>query len=179
MLLRLRDADRARYVRIVRAIKPGRRRSSGIFVLVPERAVNGTGVLLRWQQEGSDTVLPADALSDGTLRFICLTVLLGQLDRPGLIVLDEPELGLHPFAITQLAEALRTASRESQVLLATQSVTLMNQFELGDLSSWTPRWCLRLRTAGPGPPRGVARGLLARRAVGEEHARRAPPPEHG
>jgi predicted ATPase len=47
--------------------------------------------------------------------------------------LDEPELGLHPFAIVQLAGMLRAASRESQVLLATQSVTLMNQFELDDL----------------------------------------------
>jgi predicted ATPase len=52
---------------------------------------------------------------------------------PGLIVLDEPELGLHPFAIVQLAEMLRAVSRDSQVLLATQSVTLMNQFELDDL----------------------------------------------
>ena len=90
-------------------------------------------VRLRWLQEGSDTVLPADALSDGTLRFICLAVLLGQSELPGLIILDEPELGLHPFAIVQLADMLRTASRASQVLLATQSVTLMNQFELGDL----------------------------------------------
>lgn len=95
--------------------------------LAPDR------VRLRWLQEGSDTVLPADALSDGTLRFICLTTLLGQPQLPGLIVLDEPELGLHPFAIVQLAGMLRAASQESQVLLATQSVTLMNQFELGDL----------------------------------------------
>jgi predicted ATPase len=47
--------------------------------------------------------------------------------------LDEPELGLHPFAIVQLAGMLRAASQGSQVLLATQSVTLMNQFELDDL----------------------------------------------
>lgn len=60
-------------------------------------------------------------------------MLLGQAELPGLIILDEPELGLHPFAIVQLADMLRTASRESQVLLATQSVTLMNQFELADL----------------------------------------------
>jgi predicted ATPase len=130
VLLRLRDGDRARYVRIARTVKqvaPFFRD----FVLDPELAADR--VRLRWQQEGSDTVLPADALSDGTLRFICLTVLLTQPELPGLIVLDEPELGLHPFAIVQLAEALRAASQESQVLLATQSVTLMNQFELDDL----------------------------------------------
>ncbi len=131
VLLRLRDnGDHARYQRILRMVKqvaPFFRD----FVLEPE--LNADRVRLRWQQEGSDTVLPADALSDGTLRFICLTVLLGQPELPGLIILDEPELGLHPFAIVQLADMLRTASRESQVLLATQSVTLMNQFELADL----------------------------------------------
>jgi predicted ATPase len=130
VMLRLRDGDRARYQRIVRTVKqvaPFFRD----FVLEPELADDR--VRLRWQQEGTDTVFPADALSDGTLRFICLATLLGQPELPGLIVLDEPELGLHPFAIVQLAEMLRAASRESQVLLATQSVTLMNQFELDDL----------------------------------------------
>ncbi|MGH3274342.1 MAG: AAA family ATPase [Streptosporangiaceae bacterium] len=72
-------------------------------------------------------------MSDGTLRFTCLAALLGQAELPGLVILDEPELGLHPSAIVQLAGMLRTASQESQVLLATQSVTLMNQFELDDL----------------------------------------------
>lgn len=130
VMLRLREANRARYQRIVRTVKqvaPFFRD----FVLEPELATER--VRLRWQQEGSDKVLPPDALSDGTLRFICLAVLLGQPELPGLIILDEPELGLHPFAIVQLAGMLHAASRESQVLLATQSVTLMNQFELGDL----------------------------------------------
>jgi predicted ATPase len=130
VLLRLRDGDSGHYRRIVRTVKqvaPFFRD----FVLEPELAADR--VQLRWRQEGSDTVLPADALSDGTLRFICLATLLGQPELPGLIVLDEPELGLHPFAIVQLAGMLRAVSQESQVLLATQSVTLMNQFELGDL----------------------------------------------
>jgi len=130
VLLRMRDGDRGHYQRIIRTLKqvaPFFRD----FVLEPELAPDR--VRLRWLQEDSDTVLPADALSDGTLRFICLTALLGQPELPGLIVLDEPELGLHPFAIVQLAGMLRAASHESQVLLATQSVTLMNQFELGDL----------------------------------------------
>jgi predicted ATPase len=130
VMLRLRGGDPGRYRRIVRTVKqvaPFFRD----FVLEPELAPDR--VRLRWQQEGSDSVLPADALSDGTLRFICLAALLGQSELPGLIVLDEPELGLHPFAIVQLAGMLRSASQDSQVLLATQSVTLMNQFELGDL----------------------------------------------
>jgi predicted ATPase len=130
VLLRLRERDRVSYARIVATIKqiaPFFRD----FVLEPEIAEDR--VRLRWRQEGSDIVFPSDALSDGTLRFICLAVLLGQPELPGLIVLDEPELGLHPFAIVHLAEMLRTASRDRQVLIATQSVTLMNQFEFDDL----------------------------------------------
>jgi predicted ATPase len=130
VMLRMRDGDPTRYRRIIQAVRlvaPFFRD----FVLEPELAVDQ--VRLRWLQEGSDTVFPADALSDGTLRFICLVTLLGQAELPGLIILDEPELGLHPFAIVQLAEMLRSVSRESQVLLATQSVTLVNQFELDDL----------------------------------------------
>jgi predicted ATPase len=128
--LRLRDGDRRRYQRIVQTIKQAAPFFRD-FVLEPELAPDR--VQLRWQQEGSDTIFPADALSDGTLRFICLAALLGQPELPGLIILDEPELGLHPFAIVQLAGMLRAASQGSQVLLATQSVTLMNQFELDDL----------------------------------------------
>lgn len=130
VLLRLLKRDQASYERIVsvvRQVAPFFRD----FVLEPELAEDR--LRLRWRQEGSDVIFPADALSDGTLRFICLAALLGQPEPPGVIVLDEPELGLHPFAIVQLAEMLRAASRGSQVLIATQSVTLMNQFELNDL----------------------------------------------
>lgn len=128
VLLRLQEDEPVAYRRIVRTIQqvaPFFRD----FVLVERNE----RIQLRWKQEGSDTVFPASALSDGTLRFICLTTLLTMPDRPHLLVLDEPELGLHPYAIVQLAEMLRAASRESQVLIATQSVTLMNQFELDDL----------------------------------------------
>ncbi|GII85377.1 chromosome segregation protein SMC [Sphaerisporangium siamense] len=128
ILLRLQQEDHAAYRRIVRTIQqvaPFFRD----FVLIEE---NGR-LRLRWQQEASDVVFPADALSDGTLRFICLTTLLSLPDLPNLVVLDEPELGLHPYAIIQLADMLRAASSASQVLIATQSVTLMNQFEVDDL----------------------------------------------
>jgi predicted ATPase len=100
------------------------------FVLVPE---NNDRIRLRWRQVGSDAVFSAQQLSDGTLRFICLATLLLHPDLPGLVVLDEPELGLHPFAIVQLAGLLRQASARSQVLCATQSVTLVSQFELADV----------------------------------------------
>jgi predicted ATPase len=90
-------------------------------------------LLLRWRQVGSDVVFSANQLSDGTLRFICLAALLLSPDLPSVVVLDEPELGLHPFAVVQLAGTLRSASVRSQVVIATQSVTLMNLFELSDL----------------------------------------------
>ena len=129
VLLALRDADPAAYRRIVgtiRLVAPFFRD----FVLAPER---GDKIRLRWSQKDSDAVFSADQMSDGTLRFVCLAALLLHPDPPALMVLDEPELGLHPYAIVHLAELLRRASVRSQVIIATQSVTLMNQFELGDL----------------------------------------------
>ncbi|WP_370945914.1 AAA family ATPase [Amycolatopsis sp. cg5] len=124
-----RRADQAAYARIVgtvRQVAPFFRD----FVLQPE---SNERLRLRWRQQDSDAVFSANQMSDGTLRFICLATLLLQPDLPALVVLDEPELGLHPFAIVQLAGLLRQASTRSQVLIATQSVTLMNQFEIGDL----------------------------------------------
>ena len=74
-------------------------------------------------------------ISDGTLRFICLATLLLQPAhlRPDRILIDEPELGLHPFAICLLAEMLRQASDERQVLVSTQSVELVNALEPEDV----------------------------------------------
>jgi len=130
VLLRLRDEDDAAYRRIVGSIRLVAPFFRG-FVLEPEG--NADRVRLRWRQVGSDVIFSANQMSDGTLRFVCLVTLLLQSYSPSLIVLDEPELGLHPFAVVQLADLLRQASTKSQVLIATQSVTLMNQFDLDDL----------------------------------------------
>jgi predicted ATPase len=56
-----------------------------------------------------------------------------QPELPSLIIIDEPELGLHPFAISQLAALIRAAATKSQVLLATQSVTLLDQFDASEV----------------------------------------------
>jgi predicted ATPase len=88
---------------------------------------------LEWKQKDSDAYFDAYSLSDGTLRFICLATLLLQPNPPALILLDEPELGLHPFAIRILAEMLQSAAERAQVLLATQSVTLLDNFEPKDI----------------------------------------------
>lgn len=129
VLLALKDDEQSAYRRIVGAIRqvaPFFRD----FVLVPDKAER---IQLRWREMDSDAIFSANQMSDGTLRFVCLATLLLQPTLPALVVLDEPELGLHPYAIVQLAGLLRQASNRSQVLIATQSVTLMNQFEVDDL----------------------------------------------
>jgi predicted ATPase len=102
------------------------------FVLAPSK-LNEKKIKLEWRQKGSEAYFDAYSLSDGTLRFICLATLLLQPNPPALILLDEPELGLHPFAIRILAEMLEAASKHVQILLATQSVTLLNHFAPQDV----------------------------------------------
>lgn len=102
------------------------------FVLEPLK-LNERKIKLEWRQKQSDAYFDAFSLSDGTLRFICLATLLLQPSPPALILLDEPELGLHPFAIRVLAEMLEAVARRAQVVVATQSVTLLNQFSPGDV----------------------------------------------
>ncbi|MGF1634395.1 MAG: AAA family ATPase [Phycisphaerae bacterium] len=97
------------------------------FQLAPNR-LNPSTIRLEWSERGSDAYFNASSLSDGTLRFICLCTLLLQPDLPPLILIDEPELGLHPAAIKVLADMLESAATKTQVIVATQSVTLVNQF---------------------------------------------------
>jgi len=99
------------------------------FVLEPDR-LKGNTIQLAWREQGSDEYFTAHTLSDGTLRFICLATLLLQpnFHMPTTVLIDEPELGLHPAAIHQLAAMIRSASLHTQVIISTQSVTLMNQF---------------------------------------------------
>lgn len=98
------------------------------FRLEPSRLNEGK-MLLEWREKGSDAYFNASSLSDGTLRFACLATLLLQPELPAVILLDEPELGLHPAAINLLADLLSSASERTQVMVATQSVTLVNQFK--------------------------------------------------
>jgi predicted ATPase len=74
-------------------------------------------------------------LSDGTLRFICLATLLLQPSglQPDTILVDEPELGLHPYALVVLASLLQQASEKKQIIVSTQSVELVNQLTPGDV----------------------------------------------
>jgi len=97
------------------------------FILEPERH-NAEKIRLRWKHKGNDAYFDAHSLSDGTLRFICLSTLLLQPNLPSVILLDEPELGLHPYAIQLLGSMLRSASENTQIIASTQSVTLANEF---------------------------------------------------
>lgn len=102
------------------------------FVLRPESEF----VELEWTQKGKpDTVLKANMLSDGTLRFICLATLLLQPNSllPATVLIDEPELGLHPYAITVLADLFKQVAENKQLIVSTQSVELVNELHPEDV----------------------------------------------
>lgn len=126
-LLQLRMEDPEVYAHIcstIRLIAP----FFDDFVLVPDKA--GL-VKLRWRQQGlSEDTFGPTAFSDGTMRFICLATLLNQPEQylPKLILIDEPELGLHPHAIHILADMLKSAGGRTQLLVATQSPFLVDHF---------------------------------------------------
>ena len=89
---------------------------------------------LLWQDKYSSTVYGATDLSDGTIRFMALTTLFMQPNLPQTIIIDEPELGLHPFALSKLAGMIKSAaSKGSQVIVATQSTDLLSYFEPDDI----------------------------------------------
>lgn len=104
------------------------------FQLEPQ-ALNEDKIRLEWRHRGSDAHFDAASLSDGTLRFMALATLLLQPPslRPSIIIMDEPELGLHPYAVTLLASLIRQAAVETQVVLATQSSLLLDHFNPEDV----------------------------------------------
>lgn len=104
------------------------------FLLRPDN-LNPEFIKLAWKHKGTDKYFGASSLSDGTLRFIALTTLLLQPVelRPSVILIDEPELGLHPEAIGLLASLIKLASVDTQIIAATQSPTLLNHFAPEDV----------------------------------------------
>ena len=102
------------------------------FVLEPD-VLNEELIKLKWMEKGSIKEFSASLISDGTIRFICLAALLLQPVIPEVVIIDEPELGLHPLAIKILSELIKKASVKSQIIMATQSVTLLNQFQPEDI----------------------------------------------
>ena len=132
-LLRLRKYYQANYQEIVSAIQTVAPFFHD-FYLEPRGEKGDESLLLRWIHRDYDEPFSANQLSDGTARFICMAVLFLQPERsrPKTIVLDEPELGLHPAALNVLAEMVKTASKKNQVICSTQSIAFANQFEPED-----------------------------------------------
>lgn len=113
---------------VVRSIAPYFKR----FNLKPDQ-ISPNKITLEWEEVNSDMYLNGYSFSDGTLRFIALATLLLQSNLPEIIIIDEPELGLHPAAINKFAALVRKASKKSQVIISTQSTNLVNCFEVEDI----------------------------------------------
>lgn len=132
-LYRLKNHFEKHYMEIVQTVRLIAPYFSD-FVLEPQEG-NEEQIVLKWQQVGCDDVFNASQLSDGTLRFICLATLLLQPHnlQPATIIVDEPELGLHPYAITIFSEMVKQLSDEKQIIISTQSVELLNEFDVEDV----------------------------------------------
>jgi predicted ATPase len=119
-----------RIVRHIRLVMP----QFGDFALRPS-PLNKDYVRLDWREKQKDYLFGPHQLSDGSLRFMALATLLLQptVTLPKVIILDEPELGLHPAAISSLAGMIRTASVSSQIVLATQSPRLVEEFNIDEI----------------------------------------------
>lgn len=101
------------------------------FYLKPDE--NGN-LSLKWQDKYSENIYGATDLSDGTIRFIALTTLFMQPQLPQTIILDEPELGLHPVAIAKLSGMIKSvAAKGCQIIVATQSTDLISYFDVEDI----------------------------------------------
>jgi predicted ATPase len=108
------------------------------FDLAPLR-FDPNSVILNWRDRDSRHLFGPHQLSDGTLRTMALIALLAQPESelPPVIVIDEPEIGLHPYALEIVASLVKSASIHSTVVLATQSVGLVNHFAPEDIVTVT------------------------------------------
>lgn len=134
-LYRLREEARfkpyyEKIVRYIRRVMP----EFQDFVL-SGHPMNPDKIMLNWTKAGTDYILMPSQFSDGTLRFIALATLLLQPPAlmPTVIVIDEPELGLHPMAVNILADMIQCASESTQIIVATQSPMLLDNFQPQDI----------------------------------------------
>lgn len=118
-----------RIVQTIRSVAP----YFGDFILEPEERGDLTVIRLLWRQKDSVFPFTAAHFSDGTIRFIALVTALLQPEIPATIVIDEPELGLHPFALDVLAGLFNEVALKTQIVISTQSVPLINNFEPEDV----------------------------------------------
>lgn len=131
VLFRLRRDHGTVYQRIVGTIRL-------IAPFFDEFDLEKTGnhdIILNWRHRDSDLIFGPHQLSDGTLRAICLVTLLLQptAELPELMIVDEPELGLHPYALSVIASLFKAAAQHTQVLISTQSSRFLDFFEPGNV----------------------------------------------
>ena len=144
--LRLDGSNLAAYLRQLREVERYRPYYQRIVALVRSVMPQFADFTLNEVQSGSvwltwrDNLHPGyefgpHQISDGTLRFIALAVALLSPPElmPRTIVLDEPELGLHPLAVAKLAGMIKMASVNSQVIVATQSAALVDAFDIANV----------------------------------------------
>jgi len=132
-LFRLREHEPKTYSRIVRTVQQIVPQFAD-FDLAPS-VLDQKSVLLNWRQKDAEYLFGPHQFSDGTLRSIALISALSQEPShlPILTVIDEPELGLHPYAITVIASLMRSLSATGQLIASTQSTTLLDQFDPSDV----------------------------------------------
>ncbi len=131
-LLRLKNEDEETYEEILQACKlviP----YLDDFLLDVESFGPKKKVALSWRTRGSDYPMQPYHFSDGSIRFICLATALLQPTPPSSLIIDEPELGLHPAAISILAELIQNTSKRTQLIVATQSPALIDNFSVEDV----------------------------------------------
>lgn len=117
-----------RIVRHIQLVMP----QFGDFDLYPSKS-NERYITLNWRDIERAYLFGPHQISDGSLRFMALTTLLLQPELPSVVILDEPELGLHPSAISYLAGMVKSASRKCQVIMATQSPRLVDEFDAANI----------------------------------------------
>lgn len=131
-LLKLKNEDEETYEEILQSCKlviP----YFDDFLLDVESSGPKKTVALSWCAKGSDYPMQPYHFSDGSIRFICLATALMQPEPPSSLIIDEPELGLHPAAISILAELIQNAAKRTQLIVATQSPALIDNFAVEDV----------------------------------------------
>ncbi len=131
VLYALKSGEEIAYRRIVRTIQ----QVAPFFEDFDLEPTHSRDIILNWRHRESDLIFGPHQFSDGTLRAICLISLLLQPKEnlPYLIVVDEPELGLHPYALQVIASLFRATSHHTQVLVSTQSSAFLDAFEIEDI----------------------------------------------
>jgi len=128
-LYNLRAADDPAYERILDAIRAGFPGFQGL-----EFPLTGAGkATLLWRERGLREGCQAYELSEGTLRFLWLVTILLSPDRPDIVLIDEPEVSLHPELLKLLSGILQESAEHSQIFVATHSDRLLRWLEPGDL----------------------------------------------